>query len=161
MPALPNLQHEKFVQELVKGKSQGDAYLAAGYKAKSVAVASAAATRLLKIVSIQARIAELQAKIEDETLLTLNEHMRELRKLRDMAKAEGDLKAAITAEVKRGELRRFYVKQIEAGPAGAFDHLDDDELSRTIEALAEEVQEIEQALLPPPKPKERNRAGKH
>ena len=47
------------------------------------------------------------------------------------------------------------------GGAVAFDHLDDDELSKSIEALAEEVHEIEQALLPPPKPKERNRAGKH
>ena len=34
MPALPNAQHEKFVQELIRGKSHADAYLAAGYKAK-------------------------------------------------------------------------------------------------------------------------------
>ena len=55
----------------------------------------------------------------------------------------------------------MFIDRKEIGGAGAFDHLDDDELSKTIEALAEEVQEIEQALLPPPKPKERNRAGKH
>ena len=55
----------------------------------------------------------------------------------------------------------MFIDRKEIGGAGAFDHLDDDELSRTIEALAEEVREIEQALLPPPKPKERNRGGKH
>jgi phage terminase small subunit len=31
MPVLPNARHEKFVQELVKGKSIADAYQAAGY----------------------------------------------------------------------------------------------------------------------------------
>lgn len=60
MPILENAQHEKFVQELVKGKGQGEAYLAAGYKAKSVSVASAAATRLLKDVKISARLNELR-----------------------------------------------------------------------------------------------------
>ena len=49
----------------------------------------------------------------------------------------------------------MFIDRKEIGGAGAFDHLDDDELSKTIEALAEEVQEFEQAL-PPPKPKKRN-----
>lgn len=60
MSALHNDKHEKFVQELVKGKGQGEAYLAAGYTAKSVAVASAAATRLLKDARISARLNELR-----------------------------------------------------------------------------------------------------
>ena len=54
-----------------------------------------------------------------------------------------------------------FIDRKEIGGAGAFDHLDDNELSKTIEALAEEVQEIEQALLPPAKPKKRNRANRH
>jgi hypothetical protein len=40
--------------------------------------------------------------------------MEELRVLREMAKNNNQLSAAITAEVKRGELRRFYVKQVES-----------------------------------------------
>jgi hypothetical protein len=44
MPVLDNPRHENLAQELVKGASQGQAYLNAGYKAKSLAVASAAAT---------------------------------------------------------------------------------------------------------------------
>jgi phage terminase small subunit len=79
MPALPNAQHEKFVQELLKGKSHADAYLAAGYKSKSAAVASAAATRLLKDPAIQARIAEFHQQASVETALTLEEHMKELK----------------------------------------------------------------------------------
>jgi phage terminase small subunit len=143
MPALPNAQHEKFVQELIRGKRQADAYLAAGYKAKSTAVASAAATRLLKDPAVQKRISEFQQKAELETALTLEEHMRELKLLREMAKSEGDVKAAITAEVKRGELRQFYVKRVEMGAPGEFEQLTDVQLQQAIIDQTRELAEID------------------
>jgi hypothetical protein len=37
--------------------------------------------------------------------------MEELRVLRELAKKRGHISAAFATEVKRGELRRFYVKQ--------------------------------------------------
>jgi hypothetical protein len=46
-----------------------------------------------------------------------------LRELRDDAQQRGQLSAAIQAEVKRGELRRFYVKQVETGDAGEFERM--------------------------------------
>jgi hypothetical protein len=64
--------------------------------------------------------------------LTLDAHMEKLRELRDDAKQRGQLSAAIQAEVKRGELRRFYVKQIESGEAGEFERMTDDELREFI-----------------------------
>ena len=72
MPTLENAQHEKFVQELVKGKNHGEAYLAAGYKAKSTSVASAAATRLLKDEKIQARLGELHDAAKFAALETVS-----------------------------------------------------------------------------------------
>jgi phage terminase small subunit len=143
MPALSNAQHEKFVQELLRGRSQADAYLAAGYKAKSTAVASAAATRLLKNPDIQKRIAEFHEKTELETALTLEEHMRELKLLREMAKARGDIKAAIQAEVKRGEAKQFYVRRVETGGPVAFDQLTDDELQQQIVEQTKELAELD------------------
>lgn len=132
MPSLENAQHEKFVQELVKGRSQADAYLAAGYKAKDSAVAAASGCRLLKNEKIAQRLEELNKFVEsavvDDTLLTLSEHMAMLRLLRDEARLEGKLQAAIQAEVKRGELRKFYVKQIESGNVGDFDRMSEQEL---------------------------------
>ena len=112
-------------------RAAGEALAAAGFEValaelppgeaqKSLAVASAAATRLLKDVYIQRRLAELRQKTEVETMLTLDEHMRELKLLREMAKGKDDIKAAIAAEVKRGELRQFYVKRVETGGPGAF-----------------------------------------
>jgi hypothetical protein len=46
----------------------------------------------------------------------------------DDAQQRGQLSAAIQAEVKRGELRRFYVKQVETGDAGEFERMSDKEL---------------------------------
>ena len=51
--------------------------------------------------------AEFHDRAEVETLLTLEQHMQELKTLREMAKKAGQFSAAISAEVKRGELRRF------------------------------------------------------
>ena len=56
----------------------------------------------------------------------------ELRSLRDLAKSAGQLSAAISAEVKRGELRRFYVKQVESAHVNEFSHMSDEELERLI-----------------------------
>lgn len=138
MPALKNSQHERFVLELLAGATQTDAYIAAGYKVKDTASAAAAASRLFKNDSIQARILELNKSVEkaviDDTSLTLSDHMAMLRVLRDEARAEGKLQAAIAAEVKRGELRRFYIKQIETGAPGEFSELSDDELEQELEA---------------------------
>jgi hypothetical protein len=74
--------------------------------------------RLLKNVEIQNRLAEFQQKQEVEATLTLEEHMKELKLLREMAKADGDMKPAITAEVKRSEVRKFYIRQVETGKPG-------------------------------------------
>jgi len=143
MPCLENSQHERFVLELIAGKSQTDAYLAAGYKARNASSAAAAASRLFKNDKIQARLSELNKAVQntvvDDTSLTLSEHMAMLRMLRDEARAEGKLQAAIAAEVKRGELRRFYVKQVETGGVGEFADLSDDELNELIREEAERV----------------------
>jgi phage terminase small subunit len=138
MPTLKNSQHERFVLELFAGATQTDAYLAAGYKVKNAGAAAAAASRLLRQPEIKMRLEELKNTAEkavlDDTSLTLSEHMAMLRMLRDEARAEGKLQAAIAAEVKRGELRRFYIKQIETGGPGEFSDLSDDELDQEVEA---------------------------
>jgi hypothetical protein len=54
--------------------------------------------------------------------------MQKLEELRDDAQQRGQLSAAIQAEVKRGELRRFYVKQVETGEAGDFSRMSTEEL---------------------------------
>jgi hypothetical protein len=54
--------------------------------------------------------------------------MEELKALRDLAKGANQFSAAIAAEVKRGELRKFYVKRVESGIADEFARMSDEEL---------------------------------
>src|SRR6266705_1225512 len=61
MPALRNERHERFAQEIAKGKNGADAYLAAGY-ALARAPASRNAYRLRTRQDVAARIDELSAK---------------------------------------------------------------------------------------------------
>jgi hypothetical protein len=79
---------------------------------------------------------ELQAQVASQSVtaaaLTLDAHMEKLREPRDKADQRGQTSAPIQAEVKRGELRRFYVKQVKSGDAGAFDRMTDDELRELI-----------------------------
>ena len=88
-------------------------------------------------------MSEFQQKAELETALTLEEHMNELKLLREMAKGKDDIKAAIAAEVKRGELRQFYVKRVETGGPGAFADLNDEELQQAILESTRELAEID------------------
>ena len=148
MPVLDDPRHEKFVFELVvNSANQTDAYINAGFKVKDRNVARASAARLLTKDSIRARraemLTELQARKElkaelraidrrENEVLTLEAHMANLLTLRDKAIEEGKIDAAIKAEVKRGELRKFYIKQVEHGGVGEFDDMNAEQLREHI-----------------------------
>jgi len=57
MPALTNPKHERFAQELAKGKTQAEAYQAAGY-----APSEPNASRLTSNDKVAARVAEIQER---------------------------------------------------------------------------------------------------
>ena len=63
MARLENVRQEKFCRNFCKSGNQTEAYKAAGYKVKSDAAASSAASRLLSNVKVQQRIAELNVEI--------------------------------------------------------------------------------------------------
>jgi len=75
---------------------------------------------------------EVAAKLSDEAALTIEQHMHELRALRDLARERGMLTAAIAAEVKRGQLRGFNVKHIVTGDADEFSRMTNTELEAFI-----------------------------
>lgn len=60
MPVLKNHKHEEFCHEIALGKSQAEAYRAAGYSERG---AKQGASRLLTNVDLQARIEEIRANI--------------------------------------------------------------------------------------------------
>lgn len=76
MPILSNPRHEKFCQELAKGKSASEAYEAAGFRGHRQN-----AHRLITNDDIQARVAELQQKGAERAEITVEQVLRELAKI--------------------------------------------------------------------------------
>lgn len=68
MPALTNSRHERFAQELAKGKSQSEAYEAAGYNPSR-----SAAARLAADVNICERVASIQDRAAIRAEITVAE----------------------------------------------------------------------------------------
>lgn len=92
---LANPKHERFAQELAKGKSQAEAYEAAGY-AKS----RSAASRLAEDVNICERVAELQTRVAVRTEITVAGITSRLLNIADVAEKTGVAIDPITGEAK-------------------------------------------------------------
>jgi hypothetical protein len=79
-----NHKQERFCQEYLKDQNGTQAATRAGYSEKT---ANEQASRLLANVNIKARIAELMAPIAEAAGITLSEHLKSLKALRDRADA--------------------------------------------------------------------------
>lgn len=133
MPALDPKAEAILAAYMENGGNQTEAWKAANpdSKAKPNSV-HVQASKWFAQDKVRLRIVELQAKVEDKVTdrlaLTFEAHMEKLADLRDKAEEKGQLSAAIAAEVKRGELNRFYVKQVESTVRNVSD-MGDDELA--------------------------------
>jgi phage terminase small subunit len=85
----------------------------AAYEAAGFSSNRGNAIRLKANESIVKRVEELQKTAQTRALVTLEEHIEELKDIRDLAKKNGQVSAAVAAEVKRGELMGYYVERRE------------------------------------------------
>lgn len=76
MPILDNPRHEKYAQELAKGASQIDAYVAAGYARNE-----SHASRLARNGKVAARVEELQAAGAERAEIDIARVLTELAKI--------------------------------------------------------------------------------
>lgn len=76
MPILDNPRHEKYAQELAKGASQSDAYVAAGYARND-----SHASRLARNGKVAARVEELQAAGAERAEIDIARVLAELAKI--------------------------------------------------------------------------------
>lgn len=77
MPALVNPRHERFAQEMAKGRSATEAYALAGYKEGR----RDAASRLSSKVNIRDRVQELLERAAERTEITIARVLEELAKI--------------------------------------------------------------------------------
>lgn len=114
MPALPNARHERFAQELAKGKSATEAMKASGYSDPRNS------TRLTKNDEIAARVDELQAAAAKSVELTVHDIARQLDEDRAFAKEQGSASAAVAATMGKAKILGLIVDKSEhTGKDGA------------------------------------------
>lgn len=92
MPALGNSKHERFAQELAKGRTADEAYQEAGYKENR-----GNATRLKANESVAARVAEIQERAAVRAEVSVAGLTKELQDILTLARAgetAGHLNAA-------------------------------------------------------------------
>jgi phage terminase small subunit len=145
-------KQEAFARVYIETGNASEAYRRA-YNAKNMNAASinVNACKLLKHAKIALRVAEFHEQAEVKTLLTFEQHLEELKILRDIAKSAGQLSAAINAEVKRGELMRFYVKQVESTRVNEYERMSDAELEAIIQEGYEQIQVLKAQSAESPK----------
>lgn len=112
MPSLTP-QREKFAQAVASGMNQSDAYrkafkVRAGTKPNSINVA---ASQLMANHNVAIRVAELRAPAAKKATITLESHLADLQRLRNMAVKEKQFSAAITAEVARGKAAGVHIER--------------------------------------------------
>lgn len=111
MPALENPRHERFAQELAKGKTQAEAYQIAGY-----APSEPNASRLTSNEKVQARVAEIQERGAIRAEVTVSTLLEELEAARiaALAAATPQSSAAVAASLGKAKLLGLITDKSEA-----------------------------------------------
>ena len=108
-------KQEKFCTEFVQCGNASEAYRRA-YSAGNMKPETvwSNASRLLDDSKVGARVRELQEAAAQKAQVTLEGHLEDLRRLRDMAVENGQFSAAITAEISRGKAVGLYTERVQA-----------------------------------------------
>ena len=133
MPVLDNPRHERLALALFEAingsrpdiRTQGQAYVAAGYRAKDAGVrggsAEAAASRLLnKVKPIGERVRELQASVARRKKVTLESIVDELEQAREIALEAIQPSAMVAATSQKAKVLGLSVERVEQGKPGDF-----------------------------------------
>ncbi len=130
MPVLSNPRHERFAQELAKGRSQVDAYELAGFKPDD-----AHAARLAGNGRISGRVAELLAAGAKRVEVTVESLIAEAEEARQGAMQDHQWSAAVAAVKEKGVLSGVRVEKSERKSINDVRRIHDNELDALIANL--------------------------
>lgn len=105
-------KQEAFVREYLIDLNATAAYRRAGYAATGHA-AEASASRLLSNAEVRHAVDSAQMKAASRNEMTVDQHLADLKRIRDAAFDEGKYAAAASAEVARGKVSGFYVEKVQ------------------------------------------------
>lgn len=130
MPVLPNPRHERFAQELAKGKSQTEAYAGAGYKPSDQH-----ASRLARNGKVSGRIEELQNRAAERAEITIVSITDRLTRIADKAEALKEAPGLSVARQASMDMAKLHGHLKDKGESGVsikydFSGLDDERLAQ-------------------------------
>ena len=98
-------QQDHFARLVAEGKAQAEAYRQAYPKSQKWTDKAVwnRASELSAHSGVLGRVSELRQQAAEKTGITLESHLNELERLRKMAEEQGNVSAAIQAEVARGK----------------------------------------------------------
>ena len=108
------LKQENFCLAYIETGNASEAYRRA-YNAgdKSLNVIGVRASELMSNSKISVRIAELRAPVIANAQITLEQHLKDLKRLRDLAESSEKYGPAIQAEMARGKVSGLYVDKVD------------------------------------------------
>ncbi len=108
-------KQEAFAQAVASGLNQSDAYRKAFNPKKNIKLdtVNQMASRVMANIKVASRVVELRRPAVEEVGLTLAQHLRDLKALRDKADASEKYGPAVAAEVSRGRAAGLYVEKVE------------------------------------------------
>ena len=127
MPILKNPKHERFSQELAKGKSAAEAYVNAGYEYNN-----GNCIRLKGNESVKSRVEELQKRASASVDITVANLTKMYLEDRKFAKELGQAAAAKGCLDSLAKLHGLMIERKETGAPGEFSRMSDDELDQYI-----------------------------
>ena len=130
MPVLSNPKHERFAQELAKGKTADEAYVIAGYKENRGNASTLKANQI-----ISDRVTELLSRSAIRAELTVARVVENLERIAIKAEALGEasgLNVAKSAWVDAAKVHGLIVDKKEVGKPGDFSRMTEDEIDAFI-----------------------------
>lgn len=108
MPALENPKHERFAQELAKGKTATEAYVLAGYRDNDGNAATLKGNQ-----RIAERVAEIQERGAIRAEITVASLLDEAAEIQASALASGQHSAAVAALTAKAKIAGLWVERTE------------------------------------------------
>lgn len=108
-----NPKQKKFVREYLKGRNATDAAVKAGYTKNRNAAKRQGSVLLNHNPLIRNYLIDQQIKEAERERVSMESHLSSLYDLREEARDQGQINAAITAEIHRGKVGGLYIDRRE------------------------------------------------
>lgn len=129
-----NSKQKRFCKEYLKGQTATDAAIKAGYTKDRKGAKTQGSVLLNHNPVVRNHLIELEIAASERDAISLENHLSTLHDLREEAKEQGQISAAITAEVHRGKAGGLYIDRREILTA-KIDMMSKDDILTRLEQL--------------------------